>query len=129
MKNKKAEITISESEIADLAIECWRMKQWVTSHEGKQKLGALRRSCQKMEQFLAACRVEFVDLLGREYDAGMSVEVIDSITADDDTRAIMIVECISPLVLRNDVVIRHGKIVTQVPRNPPGNDNLPTCPP
>ena len=106
-------IIVSVNEIADLAIEFWRLRQWMITIGHEKQMAPLRHYYREMEQFLAACHVEIIDLVGREYDAGMAVDIIDSISATAGMGQTMIVETVSPLVIRNGQVIRYGKIITQ----------------
>jgi hypothetical protein len=102
-----ASLPIALGALADLAVEWWRLDRWADS----EKLVG-RHVARRVARFLEENGFEVVDLTGKPYEAGLAVEVVD--TLDDpeipegESR---IDETVSPIVMWKGTVVKQGQIV------------------
>lgn len=109
------EITIAIKDLAEIAANSWKLEQWVGQHRCAESLSMPRHFGRKMNTFLQAYDLSFIDLTGQPFDVGLSVEIIDSIEDSSLSEGQSIIgEVIRPVVLWRGVVIRHGEVVLRV---------------
>lgn len=105
-------VKISANSLADLAIEAWRLGQWLTKLDSQSAIG--RHVLRKYERFFQDLGFEVLDMTGKTYDPGMALDIIDSIHDEALESGVEIIdETISPIVVYQEQVVRHGQVVTR----------------
>lgn len=102
--------------IKEAAIAYWRLQKWVSSIEVDRKIAA-ESSLRTLKDFLKENEVEVIDLTGKLYDPGLSVEVM--YFEDEDTvseNIPTIVEMMKPIIIQKGFVIEFGQVV--IAKNP-----------
>lgn len=97
--------------LKEAAIAYWRLQKWVASIEAERKIAA-ESSLRALKDFLKENDVEVIDLTGKQYDPGLSVEVL--LFEDKDTACNnipIIIEMIQPIIIQNGSVIEFGKVI------------------
>lgn len=94
--------------LPDLAIEAWRLSCWVSEQGTSGWSASPRRVVRRLEQLLASHGVRVIDPRGSAFNDGLAVEVVES---EEGGGKPHIVETISPIVLRNEGVVRVGQVV------------------
>jgi hypothetical protein len=101
-------LTISPDQLVTLAIEHWRLSQAL----GERATPPARHALRKIADLLASFQVEVQSLDGLQYDAGMSVTVIDRISHPAVPPGIeAIIETVSPLILLKGQVLKTGEVI------------------
>jgi len=103
-------IELSIHAIADVAIEWWRLDRWALGpNEGRL---VARHVARRLLRFLEGQGVEVLDLTGKPYEAGLAVEVVESLAdpASPSGRE-TVDETLSPIVLWKGAVVRQGQVV------------------
>lgn len=103
---------VSLSSLAELAVEWWRLDRWAA---GADDAGThARHVARRLAKFLYDNGLEVLDLMGRAYEPGLAVEVLD---AFEDARlpagSQLIDETVAPVVLFRGTVVRHGQVVVR----------------
>jgi hypothetical protein len=97
--------------LIDLAVECWRLGQWVFANPVHAKAPA-RRAAERLEMFLKGLRLEMIDLTGKPYDPGLAVEVLGlKDGSSSETVGCIVDETVSPIVMYNGIVAKYGQVV------------------
>jgi hypothetical protein len=97
-----------------LAVEYWRLSDWLGRIPLAVPAGPARHVLRRMEELLKLCDLEVVSLDRRAYDAGLAVTVID--TVDDPGLpggTIIIEQTLSPMVLCKGEVVRNAEVTTR----------------
>lgn len=104
------------SNIKEVAIAYWRLQKWIASVDVDRKIAA-ESSLRTLKDFLKENDVEVIDLTGKQYDPGLSVEVLFFEDEDADSENIpTIVEMTQPIIIQNSSVIEFGQVV--IAKNP-----------
>jgi hypothetical protein len=107
-------INVKISELAELAIEAWRLQHWAFMSGFERDRTIPRRTTRSLNCFLTEMGFELCDLAGQPYDPGLAVEVVDT---ERDTNAPMgsawIGETVSPIVLWRGQMVRTGQVVVR----------------
>ena len=104
------------SNIKEVAIAYWRLQKWIASVDVDRKIAA-ESSLRTLKDFLKENDVEVRDLTGKQYDPGLSVEVLFFEDEDADSENIpTIVEMTQPIIIQNSSVIEFGQVV--IAKNP-----------
>jgi hypothetical protein len=99
------------SNIKEVAIAYWRLQKWIASVDVDRKIAA-ESSLRTLKDFLKENDVEVIDLTGKQYDPGLSVEVLFFEDEDADSENIpTIVEMTQPIIIQNSSVIEFGQVV------------------
>jgi hypothetical protein len=106
-------LSVPLPELISLAVERWRLAGALD--ELPSGAGSLaRHALRKMEDFLRGCELEARTMDGQVFDAGLAVQVVDSV---DDPRlpggTHLIDETLSPLVLWKGRVVKSAQVVTR----------------
>ncbi|UPT73195.1 MAG: hypothetical protein M0D55_15055 [Elusimicrobiota bacterium] len=100
--------------LIDLAIDHWRLSRWLLGSENDRTKATPRQTVRRLESFFADREISILDITGRPYEAGLPVEVPDTI--DDPNLPngeIVVDEVLSPIILWRKNVVRHAKIVVR----------------
>ena len=112
MSSQKNAIEIPQDVAITLMLETWRLWQAIGKLEAQFNTIAIRYPIKKMKDALESSGCKFIDLTGQSYDTGMAVDIItteeDSLIKSGD---IIIKEMVSPIILWNDMLLRHGQVV------------------
>ena len=98
--------------LIDLAIESWRLNRWLAASEGDRTKAAPRQAARRLDVFIAEREISMSDITGRDYEAGLPVEIVD--TLDDPylpEGTIIIDEVLSPVILWRNNVVKYAKVV------------------
>ncbi|MDD4729237.1 MAG: LysM peptidoglycan-binding domain-containing protein [Dysgonamonadaceae bacterium] len=109
-------MVITINNLKEAAIAYWRLQKWVSSIEVDRKIAA-ESSLRTLKDFLKENEVEVIDLTGKLYDPGLSVEVM--YFEDEDTvseNIPTIVEMMKPIIIQKGSVIEFGQVV--IAKNP-----------
>jgi hypothetical protein len=103
-------LEVAISSLAAMAVEWWRLDRWAAGPDEARLVA--RHVARRLSRFLDDQGLEVVDLTGKPYEAGLAVEVVDSVqsaaaTAEQD----IVGETVSPIVLWKGKVVRQGQIV------------------
>jgi hypothetical protein len=108
--NQTLEVKISD--LADVAIECWRLQRWAFASGFEKDRTIARQASRTLSSFLAEMGVEICDLTGQPYDPGLAVEVIDTEDSPDaPIGSANIAEMIAPILFWHGRVIKAGQVV------------------
>jgi len=109
-------MVITINNLKEAAIAYWRLQKWVSSVDVDRKIAA-ESSLRTLKDFLKENDVEVIDLSGKQYDPGLSVEVLFFEDEDTDSENIpTIVEMIQPIIIQKGSVIEFGQVV--IAKNP-----------
>lgn len=117
-------IEVSLNAIIDLAIESWRLNRWLLASESDRAKAAPRQTARRMDAFISDRGVSVSDITGRDYEAGLPVEIVDTISDPNlPEGATVIDEVLSPVVYWQKSVVRHAKVVIrQAPPSTPTSE-------
>ena len=105
-------LNVSMESLIRLSIECWRLRQWLNRSEGDSSALAVRHVARQFEEFLNGNEIEVMDLTGQPYEAGLAVEVLDTVKDESSHRDYaVIVETVSPVVVWHGMVVKFGQVV------------------
>jgi hypothetical protein len=107
-------VTLPLSAMVTLAVETWRLSDWLARIPPAVPAGPARHVLRRMEEMLTLCELEVVSLDQRAYDAGLAATVID--TVDDPELPggkVVIDQTLSPMVLRKGEVVRNAEVTTR----------------
>jgi hypothetical protein len=100
-------------DIADLAIEFWRLDKRLSKIEDKLSADenkALQNSADKLRRFVQRNDVEVTDYTGQIYNEGMNVDVL-SIEKDSELKQSIIFETHEPAISHKGILIRKAKVI------------------
>ena len=113
-------ILVPRQAMIDLAVEAWRLSQWVLANPIHAKAPA-RRADQRLQVFLNGLKLEVLDLTGKPYDLGLAVEVLGYTDESGVETTISVVdEMVSPIVVCDGRVAKHGQVILR-------RQQLPNC--
>lgn len=104
-------LPVSLNALADMAVEVWRLRAWCSTRDDAETI-AVRHATGRLERWLSSHGVESIDMTGQPYEAGLSVQVVDTIHSETPTGPPHVAEMVAPLILWNGHVIRDGLVVT-----------------
>jgi hypothetical protein len=111
--------------LIELAIEGWRMDMWIAAQPPERVASKLRHVARRLQKFLSERELSALDLTGRRYEPGMSVEVIEAL---EDERIggheSLIDEMVEPIILWRGRVVKFGQVVVRrgsLSSPPPGS--------
>ena len=98
------------SSLVEIAVEWWRLDRWAAGPDEARLVA--RHVARRLSQLLEHHGVEVLDLTGKPYEAGLAVEVLDSIRDPGaPTGRATVDETVSPIVLWKGAVVRQGQVV------------------
>ncbi len=101
------ELGVSATKVAELAIDLWRIQMRA---QAEMPGGRVTAACERAGDRLRALGFELDTLEGRPYDANLRVQVIDH---EEDEEPRRVVECVSPAVYFQGVLVREAEVVTR----------------
>jgi hypothetical protein len=109
-----AQLDVPLASLIELAIEGWRLDGWLAAQPPDRVAPKLRHVARRLQKFLHERELSVLDLAGRRYEPGMSVEVLEAV-ADDrlgkDER--LIDEMVEPIILWRGRVVKYGRVVVR----------------
>ena len=100
--------------LINLGIEHWRLSCWLAKLPVVPATAQARHAVRRMEDFLKLLELEFRNMDGHPFDAGLSVHVVDTIDDPESPDATIVVdETVSPMVLLRGQVIKAADVVTR----------------
>lgn len=104
-------IQLKISELADLAVEGWRLERWAFMRGFEKDRVVARRTARALDFLLKEAGFELCDLAGQVYDPGLAIEVVDT---EGDVEALpgsaRIVETIAPIVFWRGQLVKTGQV-------------------
>jgi hypothetical protein len=107
---KRDVVELPVASVADVAVEWWRLDRWSQGPDEGRLVA--RRVARRLSLFLEEQGVEVLDLTGKPYEAGLAVEVVESLADPAAPSGLETVdETVSPIVLWKGTVVRQGQVV------------------
>lgn len=100
---------MTDKDIIDLITEVWKIFNIISISRYGNNV-ALNFSARKINKIIKNNNFDIVDLTGKKFDAGMSVDIIDKEVISNNDNFI-IKEMIEPIILKNEKVIKYGKVI------------------
>ena len=100
--------------LLELAIESWRLDGWLAELPPEEAVSKVRHVARRLKKFLAEREMSVLDLTGRSYEPGMSVEVLEALEDEhlgQDERVID--EMVEPIILWRGRVVKFGRVVVR----------------
>ena len=100
-------------DIADLAIELWRLDKRLSKIENKLSADenkALQNTTEKLKRFVQRNDIEVTDYTGQIYNEGMNVDILSS-EKDPELKQSVIFETHEPAVTHKGIMIRKAKVI------------------
>lgn len=101
------------NDIADLAIESWRLEKRLSKIEDKltaDENKALQNSVEKLKRFVQKNDIEVTDYAGQVYNEGMNLDILAS-EKDPELKQSVIFETHEPAVTHKGILIRKAKVI------------------
>ena len=96
-------------DINKLATSIWKLRSWLNTSNIEKKTQP-DKALKVLESILIEENVEVFDYTGKEFDAGLAVEVLDNISTNkEDTN--YIVQTLKPIITINGKVSQLGQVV------------------
>ncbi|HZG50739.1 MAG TPA: hypothetical protein VEZ40_01265 [Pyrinomonadaceae bacterium] len=106
------QLDVPLASLIELTLEGWRLDSWLAAQPPDQVASKLRHVARRLQKFLRERELSALDLTGRRYEPGMSVEVLE---AFDDERLgaheRLIDEMVEPVILWRGRVVKYGRVV------------------
>jgi hypothetical protein len=107
-----AQLDVPLAALIELAIESWRLEQWLAAVPPEKADSKLRHIARRFQKFLSERELAALDLTGQKYQPGMAVEVIEAL----EDRSLgehekLIAEMVEPIILWRGQVVKFGQIV------------------
>ncbi|HEX8131461.1 MAG TPA: hypothetical protein VF527_20340 [Pyrinomonadaceae bacterium] len=108
------QLDVPLASLIELAIEGWRLDSWLAAQPPEKVASKLRHVARRLQKFLQERELSVLDLTGRRYEPGMSVEVLEAV-ADERLGAgeNLIDEMVEPIILWRDRVVKYGRVVVR----------------
>ncbi|HAM34543.1 MAG TPA: hypothetical protein DCP85_01265 [Elusimicrobia bacterium] len=98
--------------LIELAIESWRLNRWLAASETDRTRAIPRQTARRLDTFLTEREISISDITGRDYEAGLPVEIADTLDDPNLPEGTSVVdEVLSPIVLWRNNVVRHAKVI------------------
>lgn len=100
-----------KNEIAELALNYWRLSNWVERANSDRKSIAFS-ALRKISAYLDNLKVSLIDLSGKKYDDGYAADVI-GVDSEKDVpdEELIVKEMVKPIILYKGSVLRYGQVV------------------
>jgi hypothetical protein len=109
-----SQLEVPLASLIELAIEGWRLDSWLAAQPPEKVASKLRYVARRLQKFLSERELSALDLTGRRYEPGMSVEVIEAL---EDERMgeheRLIDEMVAPVILWRGRVVKFGQVVVR----------------
>jgi len=110
---KFMEVSAGVSDLADLAVEVWRMEQRIAKSAAnlpENQLKGLEHSVQRLKRYLEKYDIEIIDYNNVKYNDGLNLDVL-SVEKDPALAGPMVKETVEPTIMCKGQVIRRAKII------------------
>jgi hypothetical protein len=106
------QLEVPLSSLIELAVESWRLEGCLAEMAQTASVPKGRHIARRLQKFLAGRELTVLDLTGRKYEPGMSVEVLEA-TEDESLgeNDRMIDEMVEPIVMWRGRVVKFGQVV------------------
>ena len=109
-----AKLDVPLASLIELAVEGWRLDGWLAALPPEKAASKLRHVARRLQKFLSERELSTLDLTGRRYEPGMSVEVLEAV---EDKRLgeheRLIDEMVEPVILWRGRVVKYGRVVVR----------------
>jgi len=109
-----AKLDVPLASLIELAVEGWRLDGWLAALPPEKAASKLRHVARRLQKFLSERELSTLDLTGRRYEPGMSVEVLEAV---EDERLgeheRLIDEMVEPVILWRGRVVKYGRVVVR----------------
>ena len=109
-----AKLDVPLASLVELAVEGWRLDGWLAALPPEKAASKLRHVARRLQKFLSERELSTLDLTGRRYEPGMSVEVLEAL---EDERLgeheRLIDEMVEPVILWRGRVVKYGRVVVR----------------
>jgi hypothetical protein len=102
---------IPRPSLLTLALETWRALRELEKMREQGGAIGLRYSLRKIKGALEELGISYLDLTGKVYDSGMSLDVID--VEGEEGEALVIKEMMAPIILLNGSIIAWGEAILE----------------
>ncbi|HYG10816.1 MAG TPA: hypothetical protein VD835_12780 [Pyrinomonadaceae bacterium] len=100
--------------LIELAIEGWRLDSWLAAQPPEKAASKLRHIARRLQKFLDERELSALDLTGKSYEPGMSVEVLEAVEDERlGERERLIDEMVEPIILWRGRVVKYGRVVVR----------------
>ncbi|HEX8459302.1 MAG TPA: hypothetical protein VF656_18565 [Pyrinomonadaceae bacterium] len=100
--------------LIELAIEGWRLDGWLDTLAPERAASKPRHVARRLQKFLSERELSVLDLTGRRYEPGLSVEVIEAFEDEQlGEHERLIDEMVEPVVLWRGRVVKFGRVVVR----------------
>jgi hypothetical protein len=108
------QLEVPLASLIELAIEGWRLDDWLAAEPPEKVASKLRHVARRLQKFLRERELGALDLTGRRYEPGMSVEVLEAV-ADERLQEgeSLIDEMVEPVILWRGRVVKYGRVVVR----------------
>lgn len=110
---KSLSITSETQDVADMAIELWRLEKRLAKAEEKlssDENKALNNSVDKIRRFVQKNDIDVTDYTGQVYNEGMNLDILSS-EKDPDLKQSIVYETHEPAVTHKGILIRKAKVI------------------
>lgn len=98
--------------LIELAVEGWRLEGWLAALPPEKVVSKLRHITRRLQKFLSERELGALDLTGRNYEPGMSVEVLEALVDERlGQHERVIDEMVEPIILWRGRVVKFGRVV------------------
>ncbi|MDQ1522729.1 MAG: hypothetical protein QOE47_653 [Pyrinomonadaceae bacterium] len=100
--------------LIELAIESWRLDSWLATLPPEKVASKLRHVARRLQKFLSERELGALDLTGKSYEPGMSVEVLEALEDERLARHERLIdEMVEPIILWRGRVVKYGRVVVR----------------
>jgi hypothetical protein len=108
------QLDVPLTSLIELAIEGWRLDAWIAALPPEKVASKLRHIARRLQKFLSERELSVLDLTGRNYEPGMSVEVLEALEDERlGEQERLIDEMVEPIILWRGRVVKYGQVVVR----------------
>jgi hypothetical protein len=109
-----SQLDVPLASLVELAIEGWRLDGWLAALPPETVASKLRHVARRLQKFLSERELSVLDLTGKRYEPGMSVEVLEAVEDERlGAHERMIDEMVEPIILWRGRVVKYGRVVVR----------------
>ena len=109
-----AQLEVPLASLIELALEGWRLECWLAALPPDSVAPKLRHVARRLQKFLSERELSALDLTGKRYEPGMSVEVLEAIEDEQlGERERLIEEMVEPIIMWRGRVVKFGRVVVR----------------
>jgi len=110
---KFIEFSSSVEDLADLALDVWRIENKITKLKGNindNQLKQFENNFKRLKRLLKKYEIEVLEYTNQKYNEGLNVDIL-SIERDPETAFSYIRETIEPTILCKGKILKRGKVI------------------